>query len=165
VLNLTHDIIFVRNMSDVITYWNRGAQELFGWTAEEAIGKHAHQLLQTVFPMPIDAVDAELLRTGGWEGELEKIKADGTRVVVSGRWSLVRDEQERPVAILATNNDITQRKRSDEIGCADGGEDEIVVFIRDNGIGFDMKYVKKLFGVFQRLHRTEEFEGRWYGIG
>jgi PAS domain S-box-containing protein len=262
-LNLTHDTIFVRDMSDVIAYWNRGAQELFGWTAQEAIGKHAHQLLQTVSPMPIDAIDAELLRTGGWEGELEKIKADGTRVVVSGRWSLVRDEQERPVAILATNNDITQRQRSKdhirklnealakrsaeleatnreleafaysvshdlraplrhmvgytellqpnatpildgksrrymmmilesakqisnliddllafsvkftrirpqaeiEIGCADGGEDEIVVFIRDNGIGFDMKYVKKLFGVFQRLHRTEEFEGHWYGIG
>jgi PAS domain S-box-containing protein len=110
-LNLTHDTIFVRDMNDVITYWNRGAQELFGWTAQEAIGKHAHQLLQTVFPMPIDA---ELLRTGRWEGEFEKLKADGTRVVVSGRWSSVRDEQERPVAILATNNDITQRKRSED---------------------------------------------------
>src|SRR4029077_978611 len=95
-LNLTHDTIFVRDMGDVITSWNRGAQELFGWTAEEAIGKHAHRLLQTVFPMPIDAIDAELLRTGHWEGEFEKIKADGTRVVVSGRWSSVRDEQERP---------------------------------------------------------------------
>ena len=49
-LNLTHDTIFVRDMSDVITYWNRGAQELYGWTAEEAIGKRAHELLQTVFP-------------------------------------------------------------------------------------------------------------------
>src|SRR5262249_14592594 len=53
-LALTHDTIFVRDMSDVITYWNRGAQELYGWTAEEAIGKRAHQLLQTVFPVPID---------------------------------------------------------------------------------------------------------------
>src|SRR6202021_2825231 len=55
-LNLTHDTIFVRDMSDVITYWNRGAQELYGWTAEEAIGKHAQQLLQTAFPIPIEEV-------------------------------------------------------------------------------------------------------------
>ncbi len=53
-LNLTHDTIFVRDMSDAITYWNRGAEELYGWTAEEAIGKRAHELLQTAFPAPID---------------------------------------------------------------------------------------------------------------
>ena len=52
-LDLTHDTIFVRNMSDVVTYWNRGAQELYGWTAEEAIGKRADELLQSVFPAPI----------------------------------------------------------------------------------------------------------------
>ena len=54
-LNLTHDTIFVRDMSDVITYWNRGAQELYGWTAEEAIGKRAHELLQSVLPAPARA--------------------------------------------------------------------------------------------------------------
>ena len=51
-----------------------------------------------------------------------------------------------------------------EIGCTDGKEAETVVFIRDNGVGFDMKYVNKLFGVFQRLHRTEEFEGTGIGL-
>jgi PAS domain S-box-containing protein len=76
-LNLTHDTIFVRDVNDVITYWNRGAQELYGWTAEEAIGKHSHRLLQTEFPIPIDEVRAELLRNGRWEGELWKAKADG----------------------------------------------------------------------------------------
>ena len=113
-LNLTHDTIFVRDMSDIITFWNRGAQELYGWTAEEAIGKHSHQLLRTVFPVPIGEIQAELLRTGRWEGELEKTKADGTRVVVASRWSLRRNEQESPVAILETNNDITERKRGEE---------------------------------------------------
>jgi PAS domain S-box-containing protein len=112
-LDLTHDTIFVRDMSDVITYWNRGAQELYGWTAEEAIGKRTHQLLQTVFPVPMDEIRAELLRAGRWEGELEKTKADGTQVVVASRWSLRRDEQERPVAVLETNNDITERKRTE----------------------------------------------------
>src|ERR1700738_4570455 len=110
-LNLTHDTIFVRDMSDVITYWNRGAQELYGWTDKEAIGRHSQELLQTIFPAPLEDIPEELLRTNRWEGELKKNKADGTQVVVARRWSLRRDEQERPVAILETNNDITERER------------------------------------------------------
>ncbi len=84
-LNLTHDTIFVRDMSDVITYWNRGAQELYGWAPEQAIGKRSHDLLRTIFPAPIDDINGELLRTGRWEGELKHVKADGSQVVVSSR--------------------------------------------------------------------------------
>jgi len=113
-LNLTHDTIFVRDMTDVIRYWNRGAEELYQWTPEEAIGKCSHDLLRTVFPAPIDEIDAELQRAGRWEGELQHTKADGTEVVVFSRWSLRRDEQDRPAAILETNNDITRRKRGEE---------------------------------------------------
>ena len=111
-LNLTHDSIFVRGMDDVITYWNRGAEELYGWTAEKAVGKVSHQLTQTVFPAPIDEIRAELLLTGRWEGELVHTKADGIQVAVASRWSLQTDERQRPVAILETNNDITERKRA-----------------------------------------------------
>jgi PAS domain S-box-containing protein len=113
-LNLTHDTIFVRDMSGVITYWNRGAEELYGWTAEQAIGKDSQQLLQAEFPLPLEDVRAELLRTGRWEGELRKIKADGASVVVASRWSLGQDEAGRPLAILETNNDISERKRREE---------------------------------------------------
>jgi len=297
---------------------------LYGWTAEEAIGRRVHELLQTVSPVPMDEIHAELLRTGRWDGEVQKVKADGSQVVVSSRWSLVRDEQGGPVAVLATNNDITERKRTEEairklnedlekrtvelasinkeleafaysishdlraplrhmagyaellqshaasgldekssrymtmireaakrmgnliddllafsrigraetqktlvsleqlvkealsevqpetagraidwrigalptvygdrsmlrlafvnlmsnavkftrtrpqaeieIGCSEGKQDETILFIRDNGVGFDMKYVDKLFGVFQRLHRAEEFEGTGIGL-
>jgi PAS domain S-box-containing protein len=115
-LDQAHDSIFVRNMKGIITYWNRGAQELYGWRAEEAIGKNAHQLLRTNFQVPIDDLHAELVRTGRWEGELSQARSDGTEAIVASRWSLQRDDQERPVAVLETNNDITERKhREDEI--------------------------------------------------
>ena len=323
-LNLTHDSIFVRDMEFVITYWNRGAEELYGWTSQEAIGKASQELLLTTFPVPLDEIREELLRTGRWEGELKRTKADGVQVIVASRWSLRRDEQEQPVAILETSNDVTERKRWEheitklneelgkrssqleasnkeleafaysishdlraplrhmagftellkksaapvlneknqryvamilesakrmgnliedllafsrigrseahrttvsmeqlvqealteirqdtngrkivwkvgalpplygdrsmlrlalvnlisnavkftrtrpqaeiEIGCQDQKKDQVVVFVRDNGVGFDMKYVNKLFGVFQRLHPPETFEGTGIGL-
>src|SRR3984885_3769475 len=113
-LNLTHDTIFVRDMSDIITYWNRGAEELYGWPAQEAVGKYSQRLLQAEVPVPLEEGRAELLRTGRWAGELRKTKSDGSGVVVASRWSLRQDEQGRPLAILETNNDITDRKRREE---------------------------------------------------
>jgi PAS domain S-box-containing protein len=323
-LNLTHDTIFVRDQNDVVTYWNRGAQELYGWTPEQAIGKRAPELLRTVLPAPAEGIRAELLRAGRWDGEIEAVRADGTRVLVSSRWSLQRDDLGKPVAILETDNDITERKQREqeiralneelakrsaaleainkeleafaysvshdlraplrhmsgftellqkstagvlndksrryvgmilesakkmgnliddllafsrigraethkaplsleqlvrealaevrqdtngrdvvwkvgslpawygdrsmlrlvlvnlisnavkftrtrpraeiEIGCADQKDGQVTVFVRDNGVGFDMKYVHKLFGVFQRLHTSEAFEGTGIGL-
>src|SRR6195256_2772394 len=69
-LDLTHDTVFVRDMNDVITYWNRGAERLYGWARQEAVGKVSHQLTQTIFPVPLEEINAELLRVDRWEGEV-----------------------------------------------------------------------------------------------
>jgi two-component system sensor kinase FixL len=113
-LDLTHDAIFVRDTNDVITYWNRGATELYGWRQDEATGRNAHQLLRTIYPVPFDSIMLEALRTGRWEGELVHTRRDGTQVTVSSRWSLRRDERMRPVALLETNTDITAHIEAQE---------------------------------------------------
>jgi PAS domain S-box-containing protein len=112
-LNLTHDTIIVRDMNDVIRYWNRGATELYGWSGEEAIGTVSHHLRQPVFPAPLEDINAELLRTGRWEGELRHRRRDGSEVIVASRWALQRDGHGSPIAILETTNDISARKRAE----------------------------------------------------
>ncbi len=113
-LSLTHDAIFVRDMKGTIKYWNRGAEELYGWTVDETVGKVAHELLKTVFPVPFDRIEEELMRTGRWEGELVHTEKFGTQLTVASRWSLERDAQGMPSAVLVTNTDITERKRAEQ---------------------------------------------------
>ena len=113
-LDLSHDAIFVMDMEGVIKYWNRGAEERYGWPAEKAVGKVVHDLLQTVFPRPVDETKAELIRTGRWEGELVHTNERGTQMTVASRWSLQRDRHGAPFAILETNNDISERKRAED---------------------------------------------------
>lgn len=113
-LDLTHDTVLVRDREDIITYWNRGAEELYGWSREEAIGKRSHELLQTVLPEPLAAIQAELIRSGRWEGILVHRKRDGAKATVSSRWSLLRNERGQPVSILETNTDVTERMQTEE---------------------------------------------------
>ena len=113
-LDLTRDSVLVRNLENVITYWNRGGEELYGWKREEAVGKVAHQLLQTIFPAPLERITEELLRSGRWEGELRHTRRDGIQVTVSSRWSVQQGPEGQPTGTLETNNDITQRKHVED---------------------------------------------------
>jgi two-component system, LuxR family, sensor kinase FixL len=113
-LDLTYDAVLACSMDHSITFWNQGAEELYGWTAAEALGKDATEVLHATYPAPLDDLEDELLRVGRWEGEIVANKRDGTRIFVAARWLLQRDDQERPVAILKTNTDITARKQAQE---------------------------------------------------
>ena len=113
-LDLTHDTVFVRDTQDVITFWNRGAQELYGWSAAQAVGRLVHTLLRTRFPVPLEEITQKLRSTGRWEGELIHTRQDNSEVVVASRWSLQRNEASIPIATLETNNDITAHKQSQD---------------------------------------------------
>jgi PAS domain S-box-containing protein len=113
-LDLAHDAIMVRHLDGRIVFWNQGAAERYGWSKKEAIGRITHQLLQTEFPLPLEELDARLLREGFWEGELEHSRRDGKRIVVASRWVLKRTDDSQSQAVMEINNDITERKRAEK---------------------------------------------------
>jgi PAS domain S-box-containing protein len=107
-LNLAYDAIFTLALPDsVITYWNRGAEDLYGWRASEALGQKSFELLQTAHERPREEIVAELIRSGRWSGTLVQTRRDGTQMMVDGRWALETDAAGRPVGILEINRDIT----------------------------------------------------------
>ena len=113
-LEVAHDAIIVRDPDSHVTYWNHGAEEVYGWNREEAFGKITHTLLQTKFPVSLEVVDEQLARTGSWEGELVHTAKNGSRVVVQSRQVLRRDQSGSPSAILEINRDVTKRKDAEE---------------------------------------------------
>jgi PAS domain S-box-containing protein len=105
--------VFVRDMESRVVFWPKGAEKLYGFTSQEAIGILSHDLFHTQFPEPLETIEKKLFETGMWEGELIHRKRDGGIIVVSSAWVLHRDSQGRPVRILETNADITQRKAAE----------------------------------------------------
>lgn len=110
---LEHAPVLVRNMKDEITVWNKGIEKLYGFSNSEALGKNIRQLLKTEYPQPVDKIMAELLRNSYWEGELKHFCKDGSLREIQSLWTLHKDQQENPVAIIEVNNDITNRKRKE----------------------------------------------------
>jgi len=109
-LDLANDGIFVKGLNGAISYWNQGAERLYGWSKEEAISRSTHELLHTEFPIPL----AEIETRDSWEGELLHTRRDGVQIVVASRWTTLRDHEGKPVAWLELNTDITSRKRAEE---------------------------------------------------
>ena len=112
-LNLANDTIIVRDLNDTITYWNQGAQRLYGFSSAQAIGQCIHSLLKTEFPQPLEEIREAVFRQGYWSGELLHFRHDGIGVAVKSGWTLQRNEIGEPVAYLEINQDITKRKQSE----------------------------------------------------
>ena len=113
-LDHAYDAVAVRRSSGEILYWNKGAERIYGWSAAEAIGKLAPELLATEFPLPEDELRKMLIRDSRWSGELRQCRKHGSHLTVLTRWSLDRDAQGKPSFILETDTDITAKKRAEE---------------------------------------------------
>src|SRR6266545_4948266 len=114
-LELTQDAVLVRDFRTKVTsYWNTGAERLYGWSKAEAIGRVAHELLHTRFPVSLEAVDEALLEHGFWEGNLVHRRRDGSQIVVFSRHAIQRDARGTPMAILEINSDITAEQQAQE---------------------------------------------------
>ena len=113
-LELAHDAVIVRDVEDKILFWNRSAEEMYGWEKSEALGKVTHDLLKTEYPKLLDEIKIDLIRRGQWEGELAHTRHDGKKIIVESRWALQQGKEGHPTVILQINRDITERKRAEE---------------------------------------------------
>ena len=109
-LDSAQDAIIIRDLDSVITYWNRGATHLYGWTKEEAIGRSAMELLYRGDAVYLKTIQI-LLKEGEWSGEMHHHTKSGREVTVESRWTLFRDDRGQPRSILTINTDITEKKR------------------------------------------------------
>lgn len=110
-LDKARDAICVTDMDQKILYWNRSAERLYGWSAAEAMGRNANELLfQEDLRAPLAALKT-LIRKGEWQGELEQVTRDKGRLMVESRWTLMRDAAGEPQSILVINTDITEKKQ------------------------------------------------------
>jgi PAS domain S-box-containing protein len=111
-LELSSEAMFVRDERGAITYWNRGAEVMYGWRREEVIGLVPDTLLETQTPESIEIVNT-LLQQESWQGELTRICKNGRQLIVESRQILIRDEEGQPAGFLEVNCDITNRKQAE----------------------------------------------------
>ena len=109
-LDLAHDPIMSLAMDGSIEFWNRGAEMMYGWTREEALGRNVHELLRTTAERPIEEIRAAVFSKGEWNGELKHRNRRGQELEVWSRW-VVRTRHGRPSGWLEIVRDMTERKR------------------------------------------------------
>lgn len=113
-LELANDAIIVRDLNGTILFWNQGAERMYGYGRDEALGKVAHVLLETRAQRPLSEINAGLVRAGRWEGELSHTRRDGSSLIADSRWVLSRDDSTGRTTVLEIATDVTERKAAEE---------------------------------------------------
>ncbi|MBA2272252.1 MAG: PAS domain-containing protein, partial [Chthoniobacterales bacterium] len=109
-LNLTDDAVVVRDLDDTIRFWNHGAEEVYGWTSAEVIGKRASDFAY-VDRSKFAAAKRVLAERGEWSGELDHFCKDGHTVTMGSRWKAVPNDGHTGGSVLVINTDLTEQKK------------------------------------------------------
>lgn len=112
-LDLSSEAILAWKLNGEIIYWNKGAEQKYGYSVKEALGSISHELLKTVFPTKLEDIKSILLKDRVWQGELKHTTRGGEKIIIDSRFQLIADEQGQQI-VLETNRDITERKRLEE---------------------------------------------------
>ncbi|HTW41854.1 MAG TPA: PAS domain S-box protein [Solirubrobacteraceae bacterium] len=106
-VELARDAIFARDAQRRITFWNRGAQEIYGYSQDEALGRRPQDLLRTDYPLELAEIERRVGDAGTWEGQLVQYTRGGERLVVASTWAAQYDEEGELAGLLEVNRDIT----------------------------------------------------------
>lgn len=113
-LNRAQDAIIVRDLDHVILFWNKAAERIYGWSAEEAIGTQISTLIYNDAE-PFFNATQQVIEQGEWTGQLVQRHRSGKQIIVQGRWSLINEEDsDVPPTIMVINTDITEQKHMEE---------------------------------------------------
>ncbi|MEC4812894.1 MAG: response regulator [Scytonema sp. PMC 1069.18] len=111
-LDITTDAILVRDLNHNIQFWNKGAERLYGWMKEQALGKNVNELLYKRKKLPpLSDIHTALAERGNWQGELHQVTKDGKEIIVASRWTVVLNEKGQTKSILTVNTDVTEKKQ------------------------------------------------------
>jgi PAS domain S-box-containing protein len=110
-LDHAQDAILVRDLADRVLFWNKSAERLYGWSAEEVLGKSVSKLIYKDYLLHFEKAKQAVLTKGEWVGELQQVTREGKELTAECRWALVRDDAGNPESILVINTDITDRKK------------------------------------------------------
>ena len=110
-LDVVTNAILVKDIQNQILYWNKGAENIYGWSASEAYGQKSSRLLHREYSPQQDDALLSVINVGKWEGELHQITKEGKDIIIQSRWTLLRDEKGRAKYILAENTEVTHKKK------------------------------------------------------
>jgi PAS domain S-box-containing protein len=105
------DAILVKGLDDRILYWNQGAERIYGWSAEETVGRHITELYNKEMDQNYHEAKRLLLEKGEWAGEFQRTTKSGKSITIESHWTLMRDPEGRAKSVLVINTDATEKKR------------------------------------------------------
>ncbi|MBE9137098.1 PAS domain S-box protein [Nodosilinea sp. LEGE 07088] len=110
-IDIATDAFLVRDLNSQLLFWSRGAEQIYGWRAEEVLGQNVDRLLNPEPSPQVQTAWQTVLSQGEWQGELLKYTKASEMLTIESRWTLVRDPTGRPKAVLSVDTDITERKQ------------------------------------------------------